>query len=111
VALGSCPSVSAAFARGYFDAEGGVPRDPSSRFYVQLCQKNYSDLKELRERIRSLGIATGILHNPSRRVDPAYWRFYIRAGSWGEFITQVGSWHPAKRPLLDLRLLQGSEST
>ncbi|HEV8338260.1 MAG TPA: hypothetical protein VGR25_01210 [bacterium] len=28
-----------AFARGYFDAEGGIPTEHSSRFYIQLVQK------------------------------------------------------------------------
>ncbi len=35
---------SAAFVRGYFDAEGGVPANVSDRFYVQFVQKNRMDL-------------------------------------------------------------------
>jgi hypothetical protein len=28
-----------AFVRGYFDAEGGIPRDKTGRFYIQFVQK------------------------------------------------------------------------
>ena len=33
----------AAYARGYFDAEGGIPRAPGSRFYIQFVQKDHAD--------------------------------------------------------------------
>lgn len=32
------------FCRGYFDAEGGIPRDPEARFYIQMVQKEHTDL-------------------------------------------------------------------
>ncbi|MGH2701782.1 MAG: LAGLIDADG family homing endonuclease [Actinomycetota bacterium] len=38
-------AVDRAYARGYFDAEGGIPRDPTSRFYVQLTQKDHEILR------------------------------------------------------------------
>ena len=93
-----------AYARGYFDAEGGTPRDTRARFYLQFCQKDLQDLVEVRDVLESLGIATGRVHNPSRRVDPAYWRFYVRSKSFARFIATVRSWHPRKRELLEARV-------
>ena len=89
-----------AFARGYFDAEGGIPRSSEARFYVQLVQKNLVDLSRLRRFLIAEGISCGMLHNPSWRVDPDFWRFYVRAESLEVFARVVGSWHPRKRALL-----------
>jgi hypothetical protein len=36
-----------AYARGYFDAEGGIPRDGTSRFYIQFVQKDRADIARL----------------------------------------------------------------
>ena len=93
----------AAFARGYFDAEGGIPRNPSDRFYLQFVQKNHADLARLRSVLVHMGIGCGILHNPSVRADPDYWRFYVLARSHQEFISRIGSWHPRKRRLVNAR--------
>jgi hypothetical protein len=90
-----------AYVRGYFDAEGGVPRDPNVRRYIQFVQKDREDLAELRALLERLGIRCGKLHNPSSRVDPDMWRFYVTASSHREFVRSVGSWHPRKRSLLD----------
>lgn len=98
----------AAYIRGYFDAEGGVPRDPASRFYVQFVQKDREDLSRLRDSLLRLGIVCGCLHNPSTRVDPDYWRFYIGSASHQKFAKVIGSWHPRKRRLLEARLATGS---
>jgi hypothetical protein len=92
------------YVRGYFDAEGGMPRDPSARLYLQLCQKDRANLETAREILESWAIRCGRVHNPSVRVDPDYWRFYVRAGSHQRFMTTVGSWHPRKRQLLDNRM-------
>jgi hypothetical protein len=94
----------AAFARGYFDAEGGVPRDPGARFYIQFVQKDRQDLEEVRRCLARLGIRCGRIHNPSVRVDPEYWRFYVLTESHEDFIHRVASWHPRKRLLLETRL-------
>lgn len=102
---GSCQPVSpaeqAAFARGYFDAEGGIPRSPAARFYIQYVQKDLQDLANVRASLESLGLTCGRLHNPSVAVDPDYWRFYVGARSHLSFCGSVGSWHPRKRGLLD----------
>jgi hypothetical protein len=93
-----------AFVRGYFDAEGGIPRDVSARFYVQLVQKDFVDLARVHGFLEGLGIRCGRIHNPSVRVDPAYWRFYVLSASHEDFIKRVSSWHPRKRMLLDRRV-------
>jgi hypothetical protein len=94
------PEANAAYARGYFDAEGGIPRNSSARFYIQLVQKNRPDLEELRTYLQELGIECGKIHNPSVDVDPEYWRFYIRRRSQLAFAQKVGSWNPRKRSRL-----------
>jgi intein-encoded DNA endonuclease-like protein len=90
-----------AYARGYFDAEGGIPQNSKARFYIQLVQKNLSDITELRTILDSVGISCGKLHNPSHKVDSDLWRFYVLAASQRDFAEKVSSWHPRKRVLLD----------
>ncbi len=90
-----------AYARGYFDAEGGIPQKSQARFYIQLVQKNRAAISELRNLLESVGICCGKLHNPSSKVDPDLWRFYVLASSHHDFAERVGSWHPKKRVLLD----------
>lgn len=92
-----------AFVRGYFDAEGGVPRRTGARFYIQFVQKNQIDLARLKGILESLSIECGRLHNPSRDVDPDYWRFYVLAASHVRFMKRVSSWHLRKRSLLDAK--------
>ncbi len=65
------------YARGYFDAEGGLPASTTSEPYIYFAQRNREDLEELRDILVRLGIACGRIHNPSRRADPRYWRFYV----------------------------------
>ena len=55
-----------AYARGYFDAEGGTPRDPSARFYLQFVQKNHGDISELRAMLEREGIVLWTAAQPSR---------------------------------------------
>lgn len=100
------PAEVAAFVRGYFDAEGGVPRT-GTRFYIQLSQKDRADLARLRWMLEGLGVSTGRMHNPSAGVDPNYWRFYIRSPAHRRFAQIVGSWHPVKGPIV-ARLLSDS---
>ncbi len=88
------------YVRGYFDAEGGVPRDPSVAPYVYFAQNNREDLAELRTFLVELGIGCGRIHNPTQRAAPEYWRFYVSRPSIREFARLVGSWHPRKGPLL-----------
>jgi len=85
-----------AYVRGYFDAEGGVPRNSTNRFYIQFVQKNLKELEKVRNILEELGIKCGKIHNPSIKVDPEYWRFFVRAQSYQRFIELIGSWHPIK---------------
>jgi hypothetical protein len=91
------------YVRGYFDADGGMPRDPRSRLYVQYCQKNRQSLEIVKEILASWGIECGRIHNPSVRIDPDYWRFFVRANSLGRFFELVSSWHPRKRAQVEAR--------
>jgi hypothetical protein len=92
------------YARGYFDAEGGMPRKESARLYFQFSQKNQRSLEIVTSILQEVGIDCGKIHNPSRRVDPDYWRFYVRAGSHRRFMSVVGSWHPRKRQQMNTRM-------
>ncbi len=95
---------AAAFVRGYFDAEGGMPRHAEDRFYIQFVQKDRADLARTQTFLESFGIRCGRIHNPSVRVAPEYWRFYVLSVSHVDFVRVVGSWHPRKRALLEARL-------
>jgi hypothetical protein len=98
------------YIRGYFDAEGGIPHDGSARFYIQLVQRDRRDLDEVRLFCTSLGIACGRMHNPSIKVDPHYWRFYVLSRSHRAFAHIVGSWHPRKRSLFENRFPRRQEA-
>jgi hypothetical protein len=106
---GSSAETRAAYIRGYFDAEGGCPRDPNARFYLQFVQKNYADINELHSLLAREGIDCGQIHNPSRRKDPDLWRFYVAARHHLTFAMRIGSWHPRKRGLLDAKFALRNE--
>ena len=93
-----------AYIRGFFDAEGGVPRDISSRFYIQLVQKNQPKLAWIRSALTDMDISCGVIHTPSKRVDPSYFRFFISAKSYKEFMKIIGSWHPRKQSIFESRM-------
>jgi hypothetical protein len=88
------------YVRGYFDAEGGMPRSPTARFYIQLTQKNRVELGKVKAILESVGIACGAMHNPSARIDPEYWRFFVRTHAHRAFALLIGSWHPRKETTL-----------
>lgn len=92
------------YVRGYFDADGGIPRSPEARLYVQLCQKDRKSLEVVAEILSSWEIECGRIHNPSAAVDPDYWRIFVRASSHERFLTLVGSWHPRKRAQINARM-------
>lgn len=95
---------SLAYARGYFDADGGMPRLPGARLYFQYIQKDHEDLSLVRDLLLRASIECGTLHNPSRAADPNYWRFFVSARSHLDFMMKVGSWHPVKAALITERL-------
>jgi intein-encoded DNA endonuclease-like protein len=84
------------YIRGFFDAEGGIPRNYQARFYIQLTQNNREKLEKLKIILEDLGIKTGKIHNPSQSVDPNYWRMYILTNSQKIFLAKIGTWHPRK---------------
>jgi hypothetical protein len=92
------------YIRGYFDAEGGISKHSSVRFYIYFCQKNKKDLLEVKEYIEEIGIETGKIHNPSIKVDPNYWRFYVRAKSYLKFVKIISSSHPEKVTFLRMKI-------
>ncbi len=88
------------YVRGYFDAEGSVPLN-GARMYVYLCQKNKGSMEEVKSFLEELGIVCGEIHNPSKKEDPQYWRFYVSCKSHKDFARTIGSRHPAKQPVLE----------
>lgn len=93
-----------AYIRGFFDAEGGIPRT-SDEFYIQLVQKNFEKMEALKNILLDLGIESGKIHNPSKRVDPYYWRFFVSRKSHKEFAKTIGSWHPIKAEIFSQRMM------
>jgi len=92
------------YIRGYFDTDGGIAKSPKIRFYIYFCQKDLNDLFEVRGYLSELGISCGQMHNPSRKIDPNYWRFYISAKSYSEFAKIIGSIHPEKSYILRMKI-------
>jgi intein-encoded DNA endonuclease-like protein len=92
------------YIRGYFDAEGGVPRDPKVRYYLYFAQKNLEEIEEIKNWLEQLGIVCGSIHNPSSKADPNYWRFFISNKSYEKFAELIGSWHPVKGQYLRMKI-------
>ena len=92
------------YVRGYFDTDGGMPRDDTARLYLQLCQKDRASLEAVVTVLDEWDIRFGRVHNPSVRVDPEYWRVFVRSCSHESFMRLVGSWHPVKRQQMQTRM-------
>ncbi len=84
------------YIRGFFDAEGGIPKNPNSLFYIQLVQKDRLKLEKIKQILNEFRIVTGMIHNPSVKVDPSYFRMFVLSGSRAKFIEKIGTWHPRK---------------
>ena len=93
-----------AFIRGFFDAEGGLPQIPNARFYIQLVQKNQAKLAWIRDTLTKMNINCGVIHIPSIKVDPDYFRFFIATKSHQEFSTVIRSEHPRKLRIFESRM-------
>lgn len=85
------------YIRGYFDAEGGIAKSPTVRFYIYFAQKNRKDLEVLKGYLEEIGLSCGKVHNPSRREDPNYWRFFIRSKSYSDFVRCIVPLHLDKK--------------
>ena len=92
------------YIRGYFDAEGGISRDQKVRYYIYFAQKNFQDLSQLKIFLEELDIKCGVMHNPSKKQDPNYWRFFVRRSSYEKFAKKIGSWHPIKSQFLRMKI-------
>ena len=93
-----------AYIRGFFDAEGGIPRT-NDVFYIQLVQKDFEKMEMLKKILLDLGIHCGKIHNPSKKVDPNYWRFFVSRKSHKNFASKIGSWHPIKAKIFSQRMM------
>lgn len=93
-----------AYIRGFFDAEGGIPKNTYARFYIQLVQKNQPKLDWIRTALIDMEISCGAIHVPSKRIDPEYFRFFIATRSHGAFGKVIGSWHPRKHLIFESRV-------
>lgn len=92
------------FVRGYFDSEGGIAKSPRVRYYIYFAQKNKKDLLQVRGFLEEIGISCGTVHNPSKKVDPDYWRFFVRAKSYEDFAKTINSNYPEKRKYLRMKI-------
>lgn len=92
------------YLRGYFDAEGGIAKNSDVRYYLYFCQKDKADLVQVKEYLEELGISCGKLHNPSKKIDPDYWRFFIGIKSYENFAKIIGSLHPDKKRYLRMKI-------
>ncbi len=92
------------YLRGYFDAEGGIAKNSSIRYYLYFCQKNKTELEEAKKYLEELGINCGKVHNPSVRMDPNYWRFFVGVKSYNKFAKTIGSLHPEKVCYLRMKI-------
>ena len=92
------------YIRGYFDAEGGISQSSKVRFYIYFCQKDKIDLKEVKNYLLELRISCGVIHNPSKKVDPNYWRFFVSSKSYKDFARIISSDHPEKIKLLEMKI-------
>ena len=88
------------YVRGYFDADGSVPKDTDARLYVYFAQQDKADLLEVKEYLEEFDVDTGTLHRPSEETAPDYWRFYVSTASHEAFAEEIGSRHPRKREVL-----------
>jgi intein-encoded DNA endonuclease-like protein len=93
------------YIKGFFDAEGGIPKDKKARFYIQLVQNDREKLVKIKKLLNDLKVKTGKIHNPSQSVDPDYWRMYVLAKSQQSFLEKIGTWHPRKIETLRKRMM------
>jgi hypothetical protein len=88
------------YVRGFFDAEGGLPRDPihAKQHYVSFDQANLEALAFVRDKLMQIG------YRPTRITRTGnIWQFRLtRREDIMRFKNEIGSWHPEKKRRLDL---------
>ena len=92
------------YIRGYFDAEGGMPKSKDSFLYFQFAQKDKPDLEKVKSYLEDLELRCGSIHNPSRKIDENYWRFFVARNSHKTFMKLIYSFHPRKMRQMDCRM-------
>lgn len=92
------------YIRGYFDTDGGIAKNNNVRYYIYFAQKDLTDLQYVRNLLVTNNIKCGTIHNPSCKIDPNYWRFYISAKSYQDFAIKIGSWHPDKQKFIRMKI-------
>ena len=86
------------YISGFFDAEGGIPKDLQARFYIQFVQKSKKELQEVADILGEFGIECGKLHQYDEKSK--CWRFFVKSNSWLKCIELLNSRHPEKRARL-----------
>jgi hypothetical protein len=86
------------YIQGFFDAEGGVPRNPlNSKLYISFTQRNRESLEFLKARLYSMwDIVSGELRISDSKSQ--CWRLTITGlHPIKQFISEIGTKHPFKR--------------
>jgi len=86
------------YVKGFFDAEGGLPRNPQKWRYISFDQKEKEPLRFIRKVLVECKIATTRITFTSG----AYQFRITRKESIVKFAKEVGSLHPDKRKRLKL---------
>lgn len=90
-----------AYIAGFFDAEGGLPKNPkhSKLLYINMVQKDEAKLLFIKKILESFGIKCGKMHQYDKKKSGC-WRFYIRSESLPDFVDLISSKHAEKRERL-----------
>ena len=88
------------YVRGFFDAEGGLPKDPTraKQHYISFDQANLDALAFIRSQLAQMS------YRPTRITKTGgVWQFRLtRRADIMRFRNEIGSWHPEKKQRLDL---------
>ena len=75
--------------------------------FTDVCAavaKDKVSLENVKRILDSWNVECGRVHNPSVRVDPDYWRVFVRSRSHESFMRLVGSWNPVKHHEINTRM-------
>jgi intein-encoded DNA endonuclease-like protein len=93
------------YIQGFFDAEGGCPRNPmKSKLYISFTQRNRESIEFLRKRLCSEWRIESDRLRVSDHISHC-WRFTITSrDSIRRFITDIGTEHPSKKKRFHIML-------
>lgn len=91
--------VTVSYIRGFFDAEGGLPRDVNTakQYYISFDQANEEPLEFIRSKLIELGYTPTNL----TRTGKVYQFRLCRKDNIVKFCREIGSWHPEKKLRLE----------